>query len=270
MAAQTLVNPIVGTYQGVYVITGRVIDALGHPAARGEVIVELDQPGVRAAPLSAATDCFGVFLTSFDLKEVKPEGKVKVTFRGQGAPDVSVTAPLDAFHRRTDLKLRYQGQWGGGCPDQTHLWESRVSLTGRVVNRTEPYEENGVTYHARPQPGRADIYFWIAPGVPVCPPRGDVRGACDENAGRVDERGDFRYSWVFDQPLNLTPEQRIEVVVGGVSHNFTIDPEWRVATALIDVSGRGPPPRDDAAPAAPVAALLAGLAVLALLRRRAP
>lgn len=262
-------NPIVGSFTGVYVVAGRVIDALGQPVARGEVVVELDQPGVRAQPLRAATDCFGVFLTSFDLRDVKPEGKVHVTFKGQGGPDARATAPLDAFHRRTDLKLRYEGQWAGGCPDQTHLWGRRVSVTGRVVNRTEPYEENGVTYHARPEAGRAVLYFWISPGAPVCPPRGDAPGSCDLEAGRIDERGDFRYSWVFDQPLDLRPDQRVEVLVAGRSHNLTVDPEWRVATVLLDASGRGPPPREEA-PAAPLPLVLGVLALLVLVRRRPP
>ncbi|HWH08712.1 MAG TPA: hypothetical protein VNX21_05890, partial [Candidatus Thermoplasmatota archaeon] len=151
-SAQTLVSPIEGSFTEVYVVAGRAIDALGAPAARAEVVVELDQEGVRAAPLRAATDCFGTYVTSFTLKDAKAEGKVKVTLKGRGAPDAVATAALDPFHRRTDLNVRYEGQWEGGCGD-TALWDSRVTVTGRLVNRTDPYEENGVTYHARPYAG---------------------------------------------------------------------------------------------------------------------
>lgn len=260
-------NPIQGGFTEVYVVTGRVIDALGNPAARGEVVVELEQPGIRAAPLRAATDCFGTFLTSFDLKEVKPEGKVTVTLKGQGAPDATATAKLDAFYRRSDVNLRYQGKWEGACPEQTQLWSHRVSLTGRIVNRTDAYEENGVKYQSKPYDGRMRAYFWESNQSAVCTPAATNTGGCDPNAVGVDERGDFRYSWLFEGPLDVRSDQRVEVVLGNKSYNFTVDPEWRVATAAIEATGQGAP-APAPTPGAPLALLAMGVAAAALLARR--
>lgn len=248
-------------------MTGRVVDALGKPAARAEVVVQLEQPGARAAPLRAATDCFGTFLTSFDLRDVSPDGEVTVTFKGHGAPDATATARLDPFYRRTDMKIRYEGEWpGAGCPEQTSLWPKRVSVTGRLVNRTPEYQEEGVAYHAKPYEGRVRVWYWPSPGEAICPPSSQTPGYCDTTAATVDERGDFRYSWVFNEPRALAANQTVEVVLEGKSVNFTIDPTFRMATAVHETTGQGPAHYDTPAP--PLAVALLALVALALLRRR--
>lgn len=268
--AQTLTAPLEGSYTEVYVVTGRAIDALGKPAARAELVLELDQRGVKAEPLRASTDCFGVYITSFTLRNPRAEGKVKVTLKGvDGAPDAVGEANLDPFYRRTDLHLRYQGEWGGaGCPSQTPLWGKRVSITGRILTRVEPYDESGATFHAIRYGGHPQISYWPTESHVVCPPAQTDANRCDMGVAAVDERGDFRYSWVFEQEFELSGTERIEVVAGERSYNFTLDPDYRVATAMIETTGQGPPPPTRESPAAPAALLVLGLAAVALAWRR--
>lgn len=263
-AAQTLVNPVKGEYNEVYIIAGRAIDALGRPATGATLLVELEQKGIRAEPLQAKTDCFGVFITYFELKEVKSDGKATLTLKGeQGGLDTRTTVTLDHFYRRSDVLMRYEGKWQSYCPDQTPLFGNRVSITGRILNRTEPYEVDGVKYDAKPEIEQVRLRYWDQPNHYVCPPSAEAPGNCDARAGLVDERGDFKYSWLFEKTFDVPADAKVEVLAGDKSWNFTVDPTYRVATALIEATGQGPTKLET--PAAPLAALLAlvGLAALA-------
>lgn len=266
-AAQTLINPVKGEYTEVYIIAGRAIDAVGRPAAGATIVVELEQKGIRAEPLEAKADCFGVFITFFDLKEVRGDGAVKLTLKGRaGGPDATASAPLDHFYRRTDMTVRYEGQWDSTCPTQTPFYPNRVSVTGRIVNRTEPYQRNDVTYHAKPYDGNVRFRYWDSPTRFTCPPAPADPTLCDPDAGTVDERGDFKYSWVFDDQFEVPEGAKVEVLAGGKSYNFTVDREWRVAAARIEATGRGPAPLES--PGIPLAALISVVALAALLWRR--
>lgn len=265
-AAQTLINPVKGEYTEVYIIAGRAIDAVGRPAAGATIVVELEQKGIRAEPLEAKADCFGVFITFFDLKEVKRDGKAKLTLKGdKGGLDAQTTVTLDHFYRRSDVTMRFEGQWQSYCPDQSPLFGNRVSITGRILNRTEPYEVEGVKYDAKPEIEQVRLRYWDQPDHFVCPPSAEAPGGCDARAGLVDERGDFKYSWLFEKTFDVPEGAKIEVLAGDQSWNFTVDPKYRAATALIEATGQGPTKLE--APGAPLAALLALVGIAALAAR---
>lgn len=257
----TLTNPIRGAYGDIYLVAGRAVDAVGNPVVNGELSVGLTMPGVQAKPVRAITDCFGVYITYFDIRTVKPEGKITVTLKGAGGvPDVRGESPMDPFFRRSDINLTYEGRSDAKCGDQTPIWPNRISITGRILNRTEPYDHGGTTLDAKPVPGHVKLRYVAPDGETRCPPS-QFAGACDPIP--VDERGDFRYSWVFQGPVEA--EGIIQVIHGADNKtaNFTINPEFRYAVAMVEISGRGPPPIERSTPNIPALGLLAAAAFAA-------
>lgn len=264
-AGGTLSNPVTGKYTETYVVTGRVMDALGEPASAAEVLVELDMRGVTGASVRAATDCFGTFVAFFTIRNVEAAGKARATLRGVGgAPDAKAEGALDPFWRRSDLSLPYEGDYPASqsCAEQAKRVPARVSVTGRILNRTETYTENGTSYDATvPNLGRIAIFYRSPTNETRCPPA-ETESGCEGIV--VDERGDFKYSWIFSQPVEAAGI--VQVFVGGKMHNFTVDPAMRLAVARIEVSGRGPPTND--APALPLVAVLGAALAAALVARR--
>ncbi|MFA5860253.1 MAG: hypothetical protein WDA16_01020 [Candidatus Thermoplasmatota archaeon] len=266
-AQGTLTSPIQGTYTDVYVLSGRIVDALGQPVVGGELRIELDQKGITAKPLDAKSDCFGVFITYFDLKHVDPAGVARITLKGtNGGPDAHESVSLDPFWRRSDVNITYQGQWSSVCPDQTNLFSQRVSVSGRILNRTETYQSGSESYEARPQAGYVRLRYWPTNSSSECPPA-DQPGYCDPV--NIDERGDFRYSWVAPNPRDATGH--VEVIwANETRQNFTVDQTFRYALAFVETSGRGPPPQSKPSPGPDSVLLLGVVGALALIvaRRR--
>lgn len=261
-AAQTHVNPIEGSYADVYLVSGRIVDASGLPVAGATLRVEVDQEGVRAAPFEAKTSCFGDFIFTLKIGTVLPDGRFKLTLLGAegGVEDLEHVERFDPFFRRSDVLLRSQGTWRLECPDQGMHWPGRLSVTGRIVNRTDPYEVNGTTLDARPYVGYARIFYYDGSGGRRCPPSLQ-EGLCDPIP--VDERGDFRYSFTY--PGAVPAQGRMELHVDNRTYNASIDPVQRIAIFELELSGRGAPdPRD--APGLPVLAVLAALGALAAVR----
>lgn len=257
----TFTNPILGAYGDIYLVAGRAVDALGQPVVNGELTVDLEMKGINAKPVRAITDCFGVYITYFDIKSVSPAGKVVVTLKGQdGVPGVRGEDPLDPFFRRSDINLSYEGQSSARCGDQTNVWPNRVSITGRILNRTDSYEANGSSLDARPEGGRVRLRYLPPDSPSQCPPS-QFPGACDPIP--IDERGDFKYSWVFGGPVDA--EGVIQVIYGAdnATWNFTINPTFRYALALVETTGRGPPPTPAPTPTLPLLGVLAAVAFAA-------
>lgn len=265
--AQTLVQPVRGAFTDVYLVTGRAVDANGGPVAGAEMTIELVQPGVRAAPLQATTNCRGDFITSFTLKGVSRQGHAKLTLEGRdGVPNATARADFDPFHRRSDVVVRLDGVWNYRCPDD--VWASSVTITGRVVNRTEPYQKDGVTYESIPYEARhARLRYEDADGAVHCPlPPNAPPGTCDFLG--IDERGDFRYTFVFQDPVEA--KGRMHVVVADKDHVAEVDPVTRQAVLFIEATGRGAPAPPAPSPTPGPAPLVLALAVVAaaLLARR--
>ena len=263
----TLENPVVGSYGDIYVVAGRVVDGVGGPVVGANLTLEVSQKNTRATPLLAKTDCFGLFITYFDLKQVDPDGTVTVTVQHHGdAPDAKATANFDPFYRRSDVLVRYQGRWDSTCPDQSPLFPARLTIQGRVVNRTDPYTRNGTTYDAVPYSGHAALRWTDEKGRVEC-----ATGPDQENCSAVpiDERGDFIYSWVFGEPVNATGT--MTVLIGDKSWNFTVDPLYRAAIARVELTGRGAPTyAAKPAPAPAFASAIAAAALAAIVLRRRP
>jgi hypothetical protein len=263
----TFTNPVVGAYSDIYVIAGRVIDALGNPAWGANLTVEIQQKGVTAKPLHATADCFGLFITFFDLVHVDPKGSATVTVHPEdGGPEARNSSTFDPFFRRSDIFLQYQGKWPdpvGNCADKSPLWPGRVSLMGRVILRSEPYEHNGETFDARPYTGRASLRFVDEYGQENCPLNGRT-GECETEP--VDERGDFKYSWVFQDPVNATGEMQVRLE--NKTWNFTIDPVYRTSLAYIEISGQGRPPPKPTPGVDAVAVIVPALALALASRKR--
>jgi hypothetical protein len=267
----TIVSPVRGNYTDIYLVAGRAVDALGGPAVGADLTLTIDQANTNAKPLHAKADCFGVFIAYFTIQHVDPSGTLTVTLSHPGAPDATNTTHFDPFYRRSDVLLQYQGKWDSTCPDQSQYFPARISVQGRIVNRTEPYTVGGETYDAVPYSGHVSIRWIDARGHSECPQPPQGTG-CQTQP--VDERGDFRYSFVFDQTRPFNATGFIEVQFGNMSWNFTVDPLYRAAIARIDVSGRGPPTYvigTKPTPDAPMAVAIAVVAVAAIslrLRRR--
>lgn len=262
-------RPVQGAYDEVYVVTGRVIDSEGMPAAGAKLLVHLEQRGIRALPLEALANCYGDYITSFNLRDVQPDGKVTVSLQeGQPAAGAKASAKLDSFYRRTDVDIQLPARWDGECPDMGDTWIGRVSIAGRVVQRTEPFEVDGITFHAEPYYGAVDMLYHDPSGQMHCPPTG-APGECERLA--TDERGDFRYSFTF--PGHKDAEGRIELRVDGRHWNATVDPEFRIARFHVDATGQGPPVMPRESSGLPLLALLGvlvlvGAARSVLLRRQ--
>lgn len=263
--AQTFSNPIEGAYADVYVVTGRIVDSEGNPAAGAELLVELSQRGVDAKPLRARANCYGDYITAFNLKAPEATGSVRVTVKGKdGGEDVSASVKLDPFYRRSDQNVRIPYRWEYVCTEEKSFWPGRISVTGRVVNRTEPYDHEGTTLHAKPGVGYVRVRFIDSLGRTFCPPAQDP-SQCQPIP--IDERGDFRYSFTFSETID--PKGSIEILFGEKRWNQTIDADFRIATHKIELSGQGPPQTKPTPPAAFLPALaVVALAALALRRRR--
>lgn len=264
-AQNQLINPVEGAFTDVYVIAGRLVDPLGRPAPDADVVIDLDQEGVRMVPLRAKSDCYGTFITFFDLREVRRDGKAEIrVFDRDGNLTAEVNLALDPFFRRTDVNIKLDRPYLAGCPEATEAWPKRVSVTGRVVNRTEDYTANGVKHSSEPASSIVRLRFWDSPTHFFCPPSLQDPEGCDPNSGSLDERGDLRYSWVIDRPVNVTGTF-VEVIVDGKSYNFTVDPAFRLATVHIEATGQGPPKET---PGPTLSVLLVALAGAAFALRR--
>lgn len=255
-AAQSRINPIQGDYTDTYVFYGRAIDSAGQPVVYGTIEVSIEAPDVKATTTRVGTDCNGFFIGYFTIKSVDPRGKLTATLAG---PNGTATEEhgLDPFFRRSDFKLSYPGVWSGlPCQDNIRPpWEGRITVAGRLLVRVPPTEINGVTYNARPYGGYVRLAYVTQDGHRFCPPSAKDPAACDPVP--VDERGDFRYSWTFENPLNATGH--VEIATGNATFNVTTDPMMRIAFAEIETTGQGAPPIQTPGPA-----LVVGLAAVAL------
>lgn len=265
-AAQTMAQPVRGTYQDIYVISGRAIDSEGNPVAGGKLTITLDQPGVRAEPLSAVANCKGDFITYFTLRDIRHDGKARIVLQDKdgGAGDEE-TVELDPFFRRSDAILRLPTVWGSRCSEKEDVWPVSVSVAARILNRTEEYMSGGQSYHARPYDGIIRLRYETADGQVICPPLPNgPPDACETFI--TDERGDFRYTFTLDDTVD--PRGTMSILLGDASFNATVDPETRIAVLYIEATGQGAPTPIKPAPGAPLGALLAGLVAVALLARR--
>jgi len=228
-------------YGEAYVVSGRVIDAYGDPVVGASLDVALSEKGVSSTPTKALTNCFGDFTTWFEVRHVDPAGTVSVTLpSANGVAEASANAFLDPFWRRTDLNLTWQGQDTRSCADQTPLWPDRVTVTGRLLDRVPDQQVNGETVQATPYVGPVHLRFWENDSTLHCPPS-DHPGVC-EPVFVNQSRGDFRYSWVSQGPLQ--PVGHVEVLWGENftrSANFTVDPKYRYALAYVEGTGQGAP-----------------------------
>lgn len=266
-AAQTLTQPIEGDYDEVYVVAGRAIDSNGEPVAGGRLTVELDMPGVQAAPVSASANCKGDFITYFTLRRVDARGSVSVTLQGDNG-SATQRASLDPFFRRSDLVVELGEPWGRRCDAKQDVWEISASVAARVLNRTEPYEVEGVAYEARPYDGFLRLRWRMPDGSLVCPPLPNgPPDACQPF--KPDERGDIRYTFTMDRELEAGGTMTL-VLEDGRGFNLTVDPRTRLATGLLEASGQGAPPPVRATPAPGAPALLALVALVVVARRLLP
>ena len=266
--AQTPIQPVTGAYEDVYVVMGRAVDSRGEPASGAELTLTLSQPGVRAEPLRATANCKGDFITSFNLRKATAEGSVTITLHGRGnASGATVTERFDPFFRRTDALVRLPGPWEYRCSEKEDVWPVALTVTGRIVNRTDPWEKDGVTYDGRPYSGQARLRFLAPDGTVSCPPPANgAPGVCDFLY--VDERGDFRYTFTFGGPVEA--KGTMTVTLGGQTWSADVDPVTRQAVLLIEATGRGVPvpPAETPGPG-PLLLAFAAVAAALLARRRA-
>lgn len=236
-AAQTVTNPVVGSYESIYVLSGRVIDVDGAPAAGAVVSIDVEGRGLKGEPFRAKANCFGDFIATFTIGFIDPTAEVTVRLEGasKNVTPVQTTVKLDPFYRRSDVALQTPSFWPSECPDQTQNWPGRISITGRVLNRTAEYTANETTFHAKPYHGTVLVWFIDEDGFRFCPP--SARGNCEYIT--TDARGDFRYSWTFPEPK--TALGRFEVEVLGKTYNGTLDPEFRNGAVYIETTGQGAP-----------------------------
>ncbi len=261
--AQSLINPVRGDFASTYLIYGRAIDAQGKPVVYGTVNATLAQEGVQPTSTPIGTDCYGFFIGYFTIGNVDPHGTLTVTLEGP-AGQATDKHGLDPFYRRSDFTLTYPGAWQGpACRDKVvPLWEGRVSVSGRLVERVAPYTENGATLTSRAHPSYLRLTWVDQHGVRACPPQGDDPRVCETIP--TDERGDFRYSWTYNE--SIEPIGHVEVDWGNATTNLTMDPKMRIAFGEIEVNGQGPAPVGKPAPipSAPLATLaLVGTALAA-------
>ncbi len=261
---QTLTNPISGSFEDIYIVAGRVIDGKGMPTPGARIVVELDQSGSRLKPFLVGTNCFGDFIATLDIRDVSSDGRVKLRLQGAagGVSEVTQTIKLDPYLRRSDVVLQAEGEWTKECTDQqTAYWPVRVSVTGRVVNRSSPYTRNGTEYHSVPYQGPIGVTFWDTTGTPHCPPA--TTGGCE--VVFTDVRGDFRYSFTFNGPRPAAGHMNLETATG--SWNATVDSVARIASFGVDISGRGPPPQNTPLPGLGLALIAIALSALAFKSR---
>lgn len=257
--AQTLAAPIQGKYDEVYVIAGRAIDKDGLPLSGGNVTITI--PG--AAPLQAGLNCKGDFITSFPVRrvDVEMEGRVSLQAVGEGDDDVKTFA-LDPFYRRSDVILRLDGAWNRVCSKEQNVWEVSASVSIRLLNRTEGYTSGGETFHARPYVGIVDLTYEAPNGQRIQPPHPQIQRPGVYERFTPDERGDVRYTFTLDQ--GFEGGGRVEVQYANKTVFVDVDPEARIATRYIEVSGQGAPPELYETPAPTVALVVLGIALVAM------
>lgn len=258
-AAQQLINPIQGKYEDVYLVAGRAIDKDGRPVVRGAVTVDLDAPGVPPTPLELGTDCYGLFLGYYTLKDV-PKGRIHATVKGSEG-EATATAELDGFFRRSDLKVQYPGHDRGVCSDTQQVNASqRISVSGRILERVDPYDAGGRKLEARPFAGYVRVALvYNDTRQRFCPPAENGGDLCDPVP--VDERGDFRYSWTFNKDIDPRGGH-VELTAGNRTWNLTLDSQYRIAFAEVESTGRGPPVAATPGPAPILVVALVALAAV--------
>lgn len=265
--AQTLAEPLEGKYHEVYVVAGRVVDTDGLPASGATILIDLEQEGVKAPTLRAVANCKGDFITSFTLRHVQ-DGKARMTLLGpDGQPNATSIVDLDPFYRRSDAILKMGGPWGSVCKQEANVWPVSASVSVRLLNRTEAYEQDGEAYYAIPYGGVVRMRYETPDGNTVCPPhpQDQTPGACE--IFQADERGDIRYTFTLDQPFEAGG--RVELLLqNGDSVDVSIDPASRLGVEYFEVSGQGPPAELYESPGVGVFALLASLAIIGVARRR--
>lgn len=260
-SAQTVINPVQGSYESIYVLAGRVVDAEGAPAAGAILVIDVEGRGVKAEPFRARANCFGDFIATFNIGFIDPTtvAKVRVIPKDPNATSPTDTVKLDPFFRRSDMLFELPGFWPSECPEQTENWPGRLSVTGRVINRTAEYEANGTTFHAKPYRAALLVWYVDPDGFKFCPPA--VNGGCD--AVYTDERGDFRYSFTFPE---VKPSRgHFEIHIDDKVFNTTVDPDGRLGVAMIETTGQGRPTLDTPAPG--FLAMLVGALVVAVASR---
>lgn len=266
--AQTTASPIEGDYAEVYVIAGRVLDSVGLPVAGGILSIELDQEGVKAAPLRAAANCKGDFITSFNLKHVDPKGKAKITLYDASNKEAgTMSVPLDPFYRRSDAVVRYAKEWNNICTKETNVWNVSASVSVRLLNRTEPFQLGDETVYAKPYTGIIRLRYETPGGNTVCPPhpQDQTPGACETFI--TDARGDIRYTFTLDQ--DSPPGGRVEVLLqDGSALSVPISTETRLGVKYFEVTGQGAPAELYETPGFGSFALLGLVALVALSKRR--
>lgn len=265
-SAQTRANPVQGAYTDIYLISGRAVDADGDPVAGGELTITLEQPGVTAEPLRAVANCKGDFITYFTLRHVEPTGKARIRLAGpDGAEGAETTVGFDPFFRRSDATLRLPGDWGSRCTGAQDVWDVSLSVAARILNRTDEYLLGSEAYHAKPYTGIIRLRYETPDGQVMCPPLPNgPPDACETFV--ADERGDFRYTFTLDSPIEAGGKMSILLDEG--THNATVDPVTRIAVMHVEASGRGPPAPVVESPGAPLGAILAGALAAALVARR--
>ncbi|HET6403876.1 MAG TPA: hypothetical protein VFH78_04460 [Candidatus Thermoplasmatota archaeon] len=263
--AQTTGQPLAGKYESSYTIYGRALDSRGLPVRGGVAMIELEQEGVRAAPLRAGINCKGDFIAEFNLLHVDPKGRIKVTVLGpNGQGNATTTASLEPFFRRSDVIVTIGQPWPHECRNEIDVWDVSASMRVRILNRTEPYNVQGETIHARPHMGIYKMRFEPPGGAePVCPPHPQAADQCE--LFQADARGDIRYTFTLDAPfsgggvITLTSVQN-----ESESYTIPVDPRTRVGVKYIEASGRGAPPELYETPAPALVLLLAAALVAAM------
>lgn len=272
VAAQTTLSPIEGGYEEVYVIMGRALDVNGEPAPQATLVIELEQEGVRAQPLSAAANCKGDFIASFTLKHVDPRGKARITLVAPpGGTNVTTEVPLDPFYRRSDAFLQLGEAWPFDCSKEADVWDVSASLSVRLLNRTEPYDRDDEQFYARPYTGIVRLRYETPGGNVVCPPHPQSGDPNECELFVVDERGDLRYTFTLDAPFRAGG--RVDVILqDNTTLDVPIDATSRLGVKYFEVTGQGPPAELYETPLAPflplAAAALAALGARSLFTRR--
>lgn len=266
VGAQTTASPIQGAYHEVYVISGRALDSAGDPVAGGRLTIEIVQDGVTAAPLQATANCKGDFITSFTLRYVDPKGKANIVLKApEGGNDAKATVSFDPFFRRSDTVLRLDTPWNAQCAPEQDVFDVSASMAVRLLNRTLPYQEGEYTFEARPYTGFVRLRYETADGEVLCPPHPQSEDPNQCELFVVDERGDMRYTFTLDQPFPAGG--RVQVILqDNKTFDVPIDPVTRIGVRYFEVSGQGPPERNES-PAPAFAVLLVALVGLALARK---
>lgn len=274
LAARPPVQPVLhdGPFHARYDVVGRVVDAQGWPANQMTLEVGIEGlDGVRVEPVRVATSCYGDFGAVFDLGTVRGAGAtVRVTVVGTQQLDekpfnvtpVSVTAPVDRYHRLTQVPVLLEDAWPSECEEARSRWLGRVTLWGRAVRGVEEHARNGTErLYAIP----------IANATVRAVERLDTGGVFREDGlVATDARGDLKYSWTNALPV---AGANVTVEVENVWANATMDPVMRVAFVKLATGVAAPPPeepveRSRADVALVAIAAVAGVALLAFVVRK--